>query len=146
MKYLIIHGPNLNWLGKRDPAVYGSLTLADINGLISKRAKELDVQVECFQSNGEGAIIDWIQANSAGADGIIINPGAYGHYAYAIRDALVDANCPVAEVHISNVFAREEWRHTSVISAIARGVVSGFGWRGYVAALDMLVALAREKE
>lgn len=146
MKYLIIHGPNLNWLGKRDPAVYGSLTLADINGLISKRAKELDVQVECFQSNGEGAIIDWIQANSAGADGIIINPGAYGHYAYAIRDALVDANCLVAEVHISNVFAREEWRHTSVISAIARGVVSGFGWRGYVAALDLLVALAREKE
>ena len=146
MKYLIIHGPNLNWLGKRDPAVYGSLTLADINDLISKRAKELDVRVECFQSNGEGAIIDWIQANSAGADGIIINPGAYGHYAYAIHDALVDASCPVAEVHLSNVFARDEWRHTSVISSIARGVIGGFGWRGYIAALDLLVALAREKE
>ena len=145
MRVLVIHGPNLNMLGRRDPQVYGTQTLADINGLIEARAKDLDTQVECFQANGEGAIIDFIQANAAGADAIIINPGAFGHYSYAIHDALLDSNVPIAEVHLSNVFSRDEWRRTSVISPIVRGVVSGFGWRGYVAALEMLVALVREK-
>ena len=141
MRVLVIHGPNLNMLGRRDPEVYGTQTLADINGLIEARAKDLDTQVECFQANGEGAIIDFIQANASGADAIIINPGAFGHYSYAIHDALLDSNVPIAEVHLSNVFSRDEWRRTSVISPIVRGVVSGFGWRGYVAALEMLVAL-----
>ncbi len=145
MRVLVIHGPNLNMLGRRDPELYGTQTLADINGLIEARAKELDTQVECFQANGEGAIIDFIQANASGADAIIINPGAFGHYSYAIHDALLDSNVPIAEVHLSNVFSRDQWRRTSVISPIVRGVVSGFGWRGYVAALEMLVALVREK-
>lgn len=145
MRVLVIHGPNLNMLGRRDPELYGTQTLADINGLIEARAKDLDTQVECFQANGEGAIIDFIQANAAGADAIIINPGAFGHYSYAIHDALLDSNVPIAEVHLSNVFSRDQWRRTSVISPIVRGVVSGFGWRGYVAALEMLVALVREK-
>ncbi|MCH8192045.1 MAG: type II 3-dehydroquinate dehydratase [Chloroflexi bacterium] len=145
MRVLVIHGPNLNMLGRRDPELYGTQTLADINGLIEARAKDLDTQVECFQANGEGAIIDFIQANASGADAIIINPGAFGHYSYAIHDALLDSNVPIAEVHLSNVFSRDQWRRTSVISPIVRGVVSGFGWRGYVAALEMLVALVREK-
>jgi 3-dehydroquinate dehydratase-2 len=132
-------------LGRRDPAVYGKDTLADINGSIERRAKELGAEVRCFQSNGEAAIIDFIQANAPGAAAIIINPGAYGAYSHAISDALLDTNLPIAEVHLSNVFARDEWRRKSVIAPIARGVVSGFGGRGYVAALELLVALAREK-
>ena len=144
MRVLVIHGPNLNWLGRRDTALYGTQTLDDINRLVAERAKELDATVECFQANGEGAIIDFVQANAAGAEAIIINPGAYGHYSYAIHDALLDTGKPVAEVHLSNVYARDEWRRKSVISPMARGVVSGFGWRGYVAALELLVALARE--
>ena len=143
-RYLVIHGPNLNRLGRRDPALYGSQTLDEVNGLISERAAALGVEVSFFHGNAEGAIIDHLQAEAGGADGIVINPGAFGHYSYAIHDALVDTGKPIAEVHLSNVFARDEWRRTSVISPIARGVVSGFGWRGYVAALEMLAALANE--
>ena len=143
-RYLVIHGPNLNRLGQRDPALYGSQTLDEVNGLIAERAAALGVEVSFFQANGEGAIIDHLQAEAGGADGIVINPGAFGHYSYAIHDALVDTGKPIAEVHLSNVFARDEWRRTSVISPIARGVVSGFGWRGYAAALEMLAALANE--
>ena len=143
-RYLVIHGPNLNRLGLRDPALYGSQTLDEINGLIAERAAALGVEVAFFQGNSEGAIIDYLQAEAGGADGIVINPGAYGHYSYAIHDALLDAGKPIAEVHLSNVFARDEWRRKSVVSPIARGVVSGFGWRGYTAALDLLTALANE--
>lgn len=143
-RYLVIHGPNLNRLGLRDPAVYGSQTLDEVNGLIAERAAALGVEVAFFQGNSEGAIIDYVQAEAGGADGIVINPGAYGHYSYAIHDALLDAGRPIAEVHLSNVFARDEWRRRSVISPIARGVVSGFGWRGYTAALELLTALANE--
>lgn len=145
MKFLVIHGPNLNKLGERDPKMYGSTTLAQINAQIQKRAKELKAEVAVFQANGEGEIIDFIQANAKGAAGIIINPGAYSHYSYAIHDALLDTSLPVAEVHLSNIAARDEWRRRSVISPMARGVVSGFGWRGYLAALDLLVALVSEK-
>ena len=143
-RYLVIHGPNLNRLGLRDPALYGSQTLDEVNGLIAERASALGVKVAFFQGNSEGAIIDYVQAEASGADGIVINPGAYGHYSYAIHDALLDAGKPIAEVHLSNVFARDEWRRRSVISPIARGVVSGFGWRGYTAALELLTALANE--
>lgn len=143
-RYLVIHGPNLNRLGLRDPALYGSQTLDEVNGLIAERAAALGVEVAFFQGNSEGAIIDYVQAEASGADGIVINPGAYGHYSYAIHDALLDAGKPIAEVHLSNVFARDEWRRRSVISPIARGVVSGFGWRGYTAALELLTALANE--
>ena len=143
-RYLVIHGPNLNRLGLRDPALYGSQTLDEVNGLIAERAAALGVEVAFFQGNSEGAIIDYLQAEAGAADGIVINPGAYGHYSYAIHDALLDAGKPIAEVHLSNVFARDEWRRRSVISPIARGVVSGFGWRGYTAALELLTALANE--
>ena len=140
-KYLVVHGPNLNRLGKRDLKIYGTQSLDDINVLIAERANQLKVQVSFFQANSEGSIIDHLQTEANTADGVIINPGAFGHYSYAIHDALIDVGKPIAEVHLSNVFAREEWRHKSVVSPIARGVISGFGWRGYVAALEMLVAL-----
>ncbi len=145
MKYLVIHGPNLNMLGKRDPTQYGSLSMVEINGRVEKRAKELGAEVECFQSNGEGGVIAFIQKAAASAAGIIINPGAYGHYSYAIHDALLDTKLPVIEVHLSNVQARDEWRHKSVIAAATRGVISGFGWRSYTAALDILVSMTSEK-
>ena len=144
MKVLVIHGPNLNMLGKRDPTVYGSQTLADIDARIVARAGELGTEIESFQANGEGAIIDFLQKSAGAAQGIIINPGAYGHYSYAIHDALLDTSLPVIEVHLSNVQARDEWRRKSVIAPVARGVVSGFGWRSYTAALELLVALVQE--
>ena len=142
--YLVVNGPNLNLLGKRDTATYGTQTLADINERVEARAKELGVEVLFFQANGEGAIIDFVQGNAASAAGIIINPGAYGHYSYAIHDALKDTGLPIAEVHLSNVYARDSWRSELVVAPIARGVISGFGWRGYVVALELLVALERE--
>ncbi|MBM4406837.1 MAG: type II 3-dehydroquinate dehydratase [Chloroflexi bacterium] len=145
MKYLVIQGPNLNWLGKRDPKIYGKMSLAEIHAALAKRAKELGAQVVTFQSNHEGAIVDFIQKNGPTADGVIINPGAYLATGYAIADALLDQGKPVAEVHLSNVHARDEWRRKSVIASIAKGVIVGFGWRGYIAALELLVAEAKQK-
>ena len=146
MKVLVVHGPNLNMLGKRDPGIYGDQTLEDINARIKSRAGQLGVEIDIFQSNGEGAIIDFIQGASNDAGGIVINPGAYGHYSYAVHDALLDTGLPVIEVHLSNVFARDQWRRTSVIAPMAKGVVSGFGWRSYTAALDLIVAMGREMD
>jgi len=140
MRILVIHGPNLNMLGKREAAIYGDKTLAEIDTLIEKRARELGVEVLCFQSNSEGALIDFIQAEAPKADAIIINPGAFTHYGLSLRDALVDSALPVIEVHISNIYAREVWRHKSVIAPIARGQISGLGWRGYIIALEIMAA------
>lgn len=140
MKILLIHGPNLNMLGQRDRAFYGDKTLAEIDTLVEKRAQELGVEVLTFQSNSEGALIDFIQAESPEADAIIINPGALSHYGLSLRDALVVSALPVIEVHLSNIYAREEWRHKSVIAPIARSQISGLGWQGYIAALEFLVA------
>jgi 3-dehydroquinate dehydratase-2 len=140
MKFLVINGPNLNMLGKREQAVYGDETLAEIDSLIKKRGQELGVEILTFQSNSEGALIDFIQAEAAQADAIIINPGALTHYGLSLRDALADSALPVIEVHLSNIHAREEWRHKSVIAPIARGQVSGLGWSGYIAALEILAA------
>lgn len=140
MKILVVHGPNLNRLGQRDPRVYGRKTLEEINGLIKKRAGELGVEVAIFQSNSEGAIVDFIQAQSAGAAGIIINPGALTHYGLSLREALADCALPTVEVHLSNIYAREEWRAKSVIAPVARGQISGLGWQGYILALDFLVS------
>jgi len=140
MRILIINGPNLNMLGKREPTVYGNETLAEIDSLLKKRGQELGVEILPFQSNSEGALIDFIQAEAPQADGIIINPGALTHYGLSLRDALADSTLPVIEVHISNIYAREEWRHKSVIAPIARGQISGLGWRGYIAALEILVS------
>ncbi len=138
MKILLINGPNLNNLGKRDPTIYGSKTLADIEGLVKKRAQELKVDIETFQSNSEGALIDFIQQHTQGANGIIINPGALSHYGLSLRDALEDTKLPIIEVHLSNIHAREWFRHRSIIASIAKAQITGLGWRGYIAALESL--------
>ena len=140
MKVLVINGPNLNNLGKRDPAMYGGDTLSDIQARIEARAQELGADVEFFQSNHEGAIVDHLQASSSNADGIVINAGALTHYGLSLRDALADTGLPFVEVHISNIHAREEFRHRSVLAAIADGQVAGLGWRGYLFGLEYLVA------
>jgi len=145
MKILIVHGPNLNLLGKRKKEIYGDKTLEEINSLLQQQAKELGVEIITFQSNSEGSLIDFIQAESPTVEGIIINPGALTHYGLSLRDALGDTDLPVIEVHLSNVYSREEFRQRSVIAPIARGQISGLGWRGYIAALRTLVAELRGK-
>jgi 3-dehydroquinate dehydratase-2 len=139
MKILVINGPNLNMLGKRNKAYYGDKTLPQIDALLKKEGKSLGADVVSFQSNSEGELIDCIQKNSSQAAGIIINPGALTHYGLSLRDALIDSGLPVVEVHLSNIYTREEWRAKSVIAPIARGQISGFGWRSYIAALQILV-------
>ena len=144
-RVLVINGPNLNILGKRSLGVYGSKTLREIEIELSIAARELDVSVDFFQSNSEGAIIDYIQNNSDHAQAIIINPGGLTHYSYSLRDSLVDTLLPVVEIHLSNIYAREQWRRHSVISDISRGQVTGLGWRGYIAALRILADLLKEE-
>jgi 3-dehydroquinate dehydratase II len=146
MRILLINGPNLNLLGSRQPEVYGSVTLRDIEERVTARAADMGVELRTFQSNTEGAIIDFIQKEAAEADGIIINPGALTHYSLALRDAFEAVKKPVVEVHISNIYAREEFRHHSVLADIAVGQVSGLGWRGYVAALDALWGILKEEQ
>lgn len=145
MRILIIHGPNLNLLGKRKKEIYGDKTLNKIDAMIRQHAKELEVDISTIQSNSEGNLIDFIQKESPNADGIIINPGALTHYGLSLRDALSDTNLPVIEVHLSNIYAREEFRHRSVIAPIAKGQVTGLGWRGYIAAMRTMVAELRGK-
>lgn len=146
MKILVLHGPNLNMLGKREPGVYGSATLADIDTSLRNLGDELNVDIEHMQSNMEGALVTAVQeAPDKRFDGILINPGAYGHTSIALRDALLAVNLPFVEVHISNVYAREEFRHRSYISDIASGIVIGFGPMGYMHALRALVQLLNLK-
>lgn len=137
MRILVINGPNLNLLGKREPEIYGLQTLADIELLISSEADALGVEVECFQSNHEGEIVDAIQEH-ADWDGLIINAGALTHTSLAIADAITSVGIVAVEVHMSNVHAREEFRQHSFLSSIVWGQVVGFGYRGYLAALDLL--------
>ena len=140
MKILVVHGPNLNMLGSRQVALYGDKTLDEIDSLLQKRARELGVELETLQSNHEGALVDFIQEKSPEAAGIIINPAALTHYGLSLRDALADTSLPIIEVHLSNIHAREEFRQQSVIAPIARGQISGLGWRGYIAALEIIAA------
>lgn len=144
-RVLVINGPNLNLLGTREPAHYGAMTLADVEKRIAGRAAELDCDVEFRQSNFEGEIIGWLQGAGEGSefDAVVMNPGAFTHYSYAIRDAISAAKVQLYEVHISNVHRREEFRHHSVISAVAAGIVVGVGTFGYELALEAAVVAAR---
>jgi 3-dehydroquinate dehydratase-2 len=146
VKILVLHGPNLNMLGKREPGTYGTATLSDIDASLRNLAEELSADLDTMQSNMEGVLVTAIQdAPTKRVDGILINPGAYGHTSIALRDALLAANLPFVEVHISNTYAREEFRHRSFISDISSGIVVGFGPVGYLHALRALIQLLNVK-
>ncbi|MBK9133326.1 MAG: type II 3-dehydroquinate dehydratase [Betaproteobacteria bacterium] len=144
MKILLINGPNLNLLGTREPAKYGHTTLPQVEAMVREAGSALGVAVDCFQSNHEGGIVDRLHAaRTEGVAGVVINPGAYTHTSVAIRDALAGTAIPFAEIHVSNVHAREPFRHHSYLSEIAAGIVVGFGVEGYVLALQGLVKKLR---
>ena len=146
VKILVLHGPNLNMLGTREPEIYGKTTLKQINDKLQGLATSLESEVEAFQSNAEGELIDIIKKKGVAIDGLIVNLGAYTHYSIALRDAISGLAKPTVEVHLSNIYAREPFRHVSVTAPVCRGMITGLGWRGYLLALEALVGLLREGE
>jgi 3-dehydroquinate dehydratase-2 len=143
---LIIHGPNLNLLGTREPDVYGNVSLDQINARLVEHGVSRGLDVRTFQSNHEGALIDAIHEAGKWAQGIVINPGGFTHYSVALRDAISAVGVPTIEVHLTNVYAREEFRHRSMIAGVCVGQITGLGWRGYLHAMDALEALLGEKQ
>jgi 3-dehydroquinate dehydratase-2 len=135
---LVLHGPNLNLLGKREPEIYGTTSLSDIDEALGRTAEKLGLKLRCVHSNHEGTLIDEIQAASGWASGIIINAGAYTHTSIALRDAIAAADLPTVEVHITNVYAREEFRHTSLLAPVCSGQISGFGMYSYLLGMQAL--------
>jgi 3-dehydroquinate dehydratase-2 len=145
MRVLVIHGPNLNLLGEREPEIYGKQTLADIDASLAALARELSLDVHCVQHNAEGAIIDELHAARSNYGAVLINPGAYTHYSYAIADAISAITIPVVEVHLSNIAAREAFRRTSVVAPACAGSIAGFGANSYALALRAAHVLAQDR-
>jgi 3-dehydroquinate dehydratase-2 len=146
MRVLFLNGPNLNLLGRREPAVYGATTLAEIEALVRQQASALKVEVEFRQTNHEGQLVDWVQEAAGQYDGVVLNAGAYTHTSIALRDAIAAVGVPVVEVHLSNVHAREPFRHSSMIAGVCRGQVSGFGPASYLLGLLAIVSVIDPKK
>lgn len=146
MRFIVINGPNLNWLGRRQPEIYGAMELHEINARIAEHSGSLGITVDFFQANGEGELIDILQAQADSCAGVICNPGAYGHYSLAIADALSALSVPVIEVHLTNVFAREDFRRRHVTAGACTGYICGMGWRGYILAVQALASILKEVE
>lgn len=145
MKIVVLHGPNLNLLGQREPGIYGACTLEEINLLLAELAAELNVEVECRQSNYEGDLVNWLHQAACDAEAVIFNPGAFTHYSIALTDAVAAISIPVIEVHLSNIYAREEFRHHSVIAPAAAGQITGLGVEGYLLGLRAAVKLVKKR-
>ncbi|MBQ6453512.1 MAG: type II 3-dehydroquinate dehydratase [Coriobacteriales bacterium] len=139
MRILLLNGPNLNLLGEREPDIYGSCSLADVEAMVLEHATQAGVELDCFQSNHEGALIDRLQEARNVCAGVIYNPGAHAHYSYALRDAVASIHIPVVEVHISDVHAREDFRQKLVIAPVCAGLICGHGVQGYLEAFDLLM-------
>lgn len=146
MKILVLHGPNLNLFGRREPHIYGTMTLGEINERLQALARELQVELVVFQSNHEGALVDLLHKHMDDAAGALINPAGLTQYSVSLHDAIKAMPFPVIEVHMSNIAAREQWRHHSIISPAVKGTVQGLGWRSYTAALRALVETVSEKK